>query len=445
MKRLVYILIFTLSACEAPWPPPPDYQAIFVGDRVVEWKITISDGEWQKLNEERPNPACPECRCDRDCWDADRPADWRCEDGVCVIGYVEADVEVDGVVYPRVGLRYMGNRELDKKSMRIRFNRFRSSGRFHGVKRINLRSNRRRNDSDPTLLREALALDLFRQAGVPASRCSFVWVTVNCEPWGVYTLVEQVDKKFLADRFGEDRGNLYKIEKGGLQEYEGSRVGDYPYFDDLYELKTNEDAPDHSGLIELLRVLAQTDDADLPGALGRVLDVDGTLRALAVNSWLSNVDSYSGTGDNLYLYQDGSGRFRYIPWDLNRAFGSYHGKHSYYFIDDLLELKPDKPLRVGPRLLVDRLLGVKEFRQRYHAHLQELIDSVLHPDAVAQRMQALRDLIWDRAHEDALKGFKNAEFEAAFSRDVPEGDNPERVPGLVPFFQARDRVVRDAL
>ena len=173
--------------------------------------------------------------------------------------------------------------------------------------------------------------------------------------------------------------------------------------------------------------------------------MDGTLRALAVNRWLSNVDSYSGTGDNLYLYQDRSGRFRYIPWDLNRAFGNYHGKYSYYFTDDLLELDPDKPLRVGPRLLVDRLLGVEEFRQRYHAHLQELIDSVLHPDAVAQRMQTLRDLIWDRAHEDALKGFENEEFEAAFTRDVPEEGNPERAPGLVPFFQARDRVVRDAL
>jgi spore coat protein CotH len=445
VKRLVYILVFTLSACEAPWAPPPNYQAMFKSDRLVEWNITVGDGEWQKLNEERPNPACQECRCDRDCWDVDRPADWGCEDGACVIRYVEADVEVNGVVYPRVGLRYMGNRELDKKSMRIRFNRFRSSGRFYGVKRINLRSNRRKNDSDPTLLREALALELFRRAGVPAPRYSFVWVTVNGEPWGVYTLVEQVDKKFLADRFGEDRGNLYKIEKGGLLEYEGSRAGDYPYFDDLYELKTNEDAADHSGLIELLRVLAQTDDAKLPGALERVLDVDGTLRALAVNSWLANVDSYSGTGDNLYLYQDGSGRFRYIPWDLNRAFGNYHGKNSYYFTDDLISLNPDRPLRVGPRLLVDRLLGVEELRQRYHDHLQELIDSALHPDAVAQRMEALRDLIWDRAHEDALKGFVNEEFETAFTRDIPEEGNPERVPGLVPFFQARDRVVRDAI
>jgi hypothetical protein len=343
-------------------------------------------------------------------------------------------------MYRRVGLRFMGNRERDKKTMRIRFNQFLSSRRFHGVKRINLRN----NAGDPSLVREALALDLFRQAGVPASRSSFVWVSLRGEPWGVYTLVEQVDKKFLQDRFGKDRGNLYFIERGGLQEFEGDEARDYPYFDDQHELKTNEDAPDHSGLIELMRVLAQTEDADLPGALEGVLDVDGTLRALAVNSWLANMDSYPGTGGNLYLYRDASG-FKYIPWDLNQAFGNYHGALCVYFTDDLLELDPDDPTCPGPRPLVDRLLGAEVFRRRYHDHLQELVDGVLHPDAVAGRMEALRDLVWDRAHEDMLKGFENEEFEAAFSRDVPEEGDPERAPGLVPFVRARDRIIREIL
>jgi hypothetical protein len=441
MKWWAYIPILILPACAAPWPEPPDYEAMFVTDRLVEWKITIGDEEWQKLNECPQNPACQECLRDQDCWDADRPADWRCEEGRCVIRYVEADVEVDGVLYPRVGLRYMGNRERAKKTMRIRFNRFRSSRRFHGVKRVNLRN----NAGDPTLVREALALDLFRRARVPAARSSFVWVTINGGPGGVYTLVEQVDKKFLEDRFGEDRGNLYQIERGGLQVYEGDDLRNYPYFDAYHELKTNEDAPDHSGLIELLRILAQTDDAGLPGELEGVLDVDGALRALAVNSWLANMDSYPGTGGNLYLYQDASGRFRYIPWDLNQAFGNYHGRLCVHFTDDLLELDPDDPTCPGPRPLVERLLGVESLRQRYHDHLQELIDSVLHPDAVENRMEALRQLIQDRALQDTLKSFSNEEFEGAFTRDVPEEGNPEYVPGLVPFIQARDRVVRDVL
>ncbi|MBN2494358.1 MAG: CotH kinase family protein [Deltaproteobacteria bacterium] len=433
-------LAAVIAACEPPYPLPPDYEAIFETDRVVEWKIGLDEEERLKLGQCGGLPECQECTCDMDCWDEDRPADWRCVDGSCTIGYVEADLEVDGVLYERVGLRIMGKPRV-KSSYRIRFNRFRSRQRFHGVKRVNLRNNR----GDPTQLREALALELFREAGVPASRSSFVWVTIDEEPAGLYTLVEQVDKKFLEDRFGEDGGNLYSIEAGGLQVYEGRDLRSYPYFDELHELKTNEEAPDHAGLIELLRVLAEADDEELPEALEAVLDVDGALRALAVNSWLANMDSYPGTGDKLYIYQDSAGRFRWIPWDLNQAFGNYHGSKCTHFTDDLLELDPDEPTCMGPRPLVDRLLGAEALGQRYHEQLQALVDGALHPDAVQARMEALRDLVRLRAREDSLSGFEPEDFEAAFSQDVPPAGDPERVPGLIPFVQARDRRVREIL
>jgi hypothetical protein len=194
-----------------------------------------------------------------------------------------------------------------------------------------------------------------------------------------------------------------------------------------------------------MRVLEQSSVTELPDTLPSVLDVDATLRALAVNSWMANMDSYPGTGDNLYLYQDHMGRFRYIPWDLNQAFGNYHGSACTYFTDDLIELDPDSPTCGGSRPLIDKILAVSAFKQQYQNHLLQLIDGVLYPNTVKEKIEALREHIWDKAHDDMLKGFSNKDFEASFTQDVPPRNNPERVPGLIPFTQERDRVIRKIL
>ena len=434
MKRLVPLLSLVWFSCAPPWEVP-DYQSIFQSDRIVEWNIYTSSEDWLRLIVDPLSWPCSDgdCQTDLDC-----PETCRCFEQTCITHYVEAEVWVDGKQYAPVGLRLMGTKRRDKRNLRIRFNKFAVDQRFHGVKRINFRN----NAGDPSLIREALALELMRRAGVPAPRHSFVWVSVNGDPGGVYTLVQQVDKKLLESYFGEDFGNLYQIERGGNLVYQGDEPGQYENFDRFYELKTNEVTADKSDLIELMRVLAQGDPGrDLP----EVLDVDDWLRMLAVNSWLASMDSYPGTADNLYLYHNASGRFSPIPWDLNQAFGNYHGPSCDLTSDQLADLDPLAPTCGGLRPLVDRVLEVEAFREFYRGHLQELVDGVLHPDEVAALAESLRRRIREQAHQDVLKEFSNQEFDASFENDVPLGDNPVRVPGLRPFIQRRDQIVRENL
>ena len=437
MKRLLPILSLVFCACAAPWDVP-DYETIFARDHVAEWNIYTTSEDWLRLIVDPMSWPCregdlgPTCASDMDC-----PVTCRCEEGTCVTHYVEADLWVDGKQYPQVGLRLMGTKRRDKRNMRIRFNKFIIDQRFYGVKRINFRN----NADDPSLIREALALELMRRAGVPAPRYSFVWVSVNGDPGGIYTLVQQVDKKLLESYFGEDFGNLYQIERGGKLVYAGDDPEQYDDFDRFYELKTNELTADKSDLISLMRVLALGDtQRDLPD----VLNVDAWLRMLAVNSWLSNMDSYPGTADNLYLYHGAAGRFRPIPWDLNQAFGNYHGWSCGLNTDELAGLDPFSPT-CGERPLVDRVLEVEAFREIYRGQLQDLIDDVLQPDAVVEVMESMHGHIRERAHQDVLKGYSNEEFDAAFENDVPVGDNPVRVPGLRPFILERDRLIRENL
>ena len=83
---------------------------------------------------------------------------------------------------------------------------------FHGLRAMQLQS----GALDPTKAREALAFALFREAGVPAPRTALAEVTLTVPGehdkayLGLYTLVEPVDRAFLKDRFGTDKGLLLR-------------------------------------------------------------------------------------------------------------------------------------------------------------------------------------------------------------------------------------------
>lgn len=494
----IYLLLF---ACGIPDPERnADYDAIFVEDRLVNWTISVSDDSWRSLLDDQAT-------------------------------YVRADVEVDGELYKDVGLRVVGNDNRSKYSMRIRFNSFDPGLRFHGVKRVNLLN----NAGDPSLLREALALDLMRRAGIPAPRSSFVWVSLG-NAGGVYTLVEQVDNRFLEDRFGEDSGKLYKLERGGNLVYRGEEAEKYDWLH-ISELKSDVETADHTALIRLMKELDESSGKELERTLPRLLEVDGFLLMLAVNTWLSNMESYLGVGGNLYLYYDSSGRFRVVPWNLNRAFGNYHGRHCKradgeqycaqasaewcvercqqlnplcyndelggpgfcvetlaescvedpgrfcditideeseirtcvdkrpeyceYTTEQLIELDPDHPSCSESRPLVDKVLGVASFKQRYHEHLRNLVDGILHPQSVEERINDMRALIAESAYQDISKDcITNDDFDAAFTEDLstepmkdqadlqldPDEPPPDyRIPGLLPFTRARDEAIRKAI
>jgi spore coat protein CotH len=66
---------------------------------------------------------------------------------------------------------------------------------------------------DPSFLHEPLAYQVFEAMGIASPAISYTRLTVNDEFSGVYWLIENIDKNFLAARFGGDKeGNLFKYE-----------------------------------------------------------------------------------------------------------------------------------------------------------------------------------------------------------------------------------------
>ena len=71
--------------------------------------------------------------------------------------------------------------------------------------------------NDPSQMREALAWRLFRNAGVPSARHTYAKLAFDATYSGLFSVIEQVDRRFLKDHFGDnDHGNLYKAYCGDV-------------------------------------------------------------------------------------------------------------------------------------------------------------------------------------------------------------------------------------
>ncbi len=346
--------------------------------------------------------------------------------------YVEASIVFDGVALERVAVRTKGNSSLshvlatgsDRFSLKVDVNAYEDQTLL-GAKKLNFNN----GFKDPTFLREHLAYEMMRAMDVPAPRTAFVDLWVSGEHLGLYTMVEAIDGTFCDAHFPGGEGDLYKPDNpGGTLQKAGDDFASYGGV----ELKSNEDTSDGAAFMALIDALNPPGGG--PGDVDELLDVDETLRYLAVSTALANLDSYQGTGHNYYLYDD-DGAFVVLPWDLNEAFAVFTCGCSPTQLVDLPIHEPtcNKP---SDRPLVEALLVDPTHRAAYDAHLGALIDD-LYPEAeVAARVAALSDLIRPSVEADPRRFFTVDEFESALT------DGPG---GLGDWVPARWQSIRDQL
>ena len=293
---------------------------------------------------------------------------------------VPADAVVFGERLDNIGFRMRGQFSLresgQKKPWKINTDAYVEGQEYRNLRQLMFTN----NIGDPSMLQEKLAYDIMHFAGVPASHVCFVeiWIdfTDDDQPpifWGVYTMVERVDKKFLANRFGRDYvdGNLYKANhalRGPMDLiYYGPRIEDYPTQNGLYAYgkATNEEEADYSDILSLIYVIdgAKYDTPDdFAAALEQVFNVDSFLRYMAVVVTLGNWDSYPYTGNNYYLFNNaGTGKFEWIPWDLTWGGNPQH---------PLFELEGPGLVYRAP--LYDNVFQVERYRKRYAGYLDLL-------------------------------------------------------------------------
>jgi hypothetical protein len=238
---------------------------------------------------------------------------------------VPATLTVDGKVFKDVGVRFRGNSsyfivpEGRKRSLNVSLDFVHENQQLGGYRTFNLLN----ANEDASFLRSVLYNHIAREY-LPAPKANFVRVVINGESWGVYPSVQQFNKDFARDWYGTPDGARWKAPpqgRGGLQ-YQGDDPAAYRR---SYEIKSKDDPAAWAALVNLARVLNTTPPDQLEAALAPILDVDETLRFLAVDVALVNGDGYWTRASDFSLFRDPKGRFHITTHDANETFSGGRG------------------------------------------------------------------------------------------------------------------------
>ncbi len=176
---------------------------------------------------------------------------------------VPAELIVDGVAYPSVGIRFRGNTSYmmasEKKSFNISIDCEDDNQRLYGYRTLNLLN----SNEDPSLIREVLYSRICRDY-MPAPKANFVKLVVNGEYWGLYANIQQFNKDFIRDWFGTKDGVRWKVPANfsgnGALVWNGNDPANYTR---NYEIKTTDAPNAWNDLIKLCEVLDKTPDDQL--------------------------------------------------------------------------------------------------------------------------------------------------------------------------------------
>jgi hypothetical protein len=344
--------------------------------------------------------------------------------------YMKVEVEIDGTTVTDIGIRMKGNSSYNmnskKKSLKLSFDEYVDDQEYDGMGTLNL------NNCmwDPTLMREKVSLDFMNEFGVYAPRCTYANVYLNDVLWGLYSTVEQVDKKFLNTLIGENDGNLFKAgDDGGEFSWYGSNQVSY---ENYFELKTNDSLNDWTDLINFIDILNNTSASTFESELEAVFNVDGFLKYWAVSNLLTNLDSYLESTRNYYIYHNLlTDKFDWIAWDLNEAFGVYTSMN----FPNTYEYPWDE---TQGRILLEKLINVTSYKAQYTDYLNILTFNYLDSTWFDDKIDAVHDLIQSSVYSDTLKMFTDQDFEDNIDQTVTVTSGfSKSIPGLKDFLDQR--------
>ena len=134
--------------------------------------------------------------------------------------YVSCAVVIDGEAYRNIGIRAKGNTSLrtvselgsKRYSFKLEFDQYDSGKSYHGLDKISLNN----IIQDNTYMKDYLTYRMMGNFEVDAPLCSYVFISVNGEDWGLYLAVEGVEEAFLQRNYGREYGELYKPDSMSL-------------------------------------------------------------------------------------------------------------------------------------------------------------------------------------------------------------------------------------
>lgn len=280
------------------------------------------------------------------------------------------------------------------------------------MKGINLK----RFKDDPTYSREIYCYNYFRDCGIwtsPRASYAHLFITItdyeepegtetsenSSEPetssaktknktldYGIYAMIEEINKQFLAGRkskddagdFTDNKGNLWKctwakpgradfadtndnkfgVEKISLNESESER---YTYDLKADKKKFDEAKTQLQNFITELNGLSDSDTTAIKSFYESKMDADLFIKTYAINVILGMDDDYWQNSNNFYFYFDKGGKAYFIPYDYDNTLGT----------NCFADTATKNPLEWGDSTapLITKLLKVPEYMEKYKEYL----------------------------------------------------------------------------
>lgn len=431
---------------------------LFVTTKVWEAHLTISQDQWKAMQpievdrkeQRRKNPQ----KASRNGYLASQGIDFP---------WAHGDLVFNNQTFRDVGVRFKGNgtflnsRDGDERGevnpsqkvpYKVHLNEFVKGQKLGKVSTLDFRN----NVTDASWMNEVLGYRLYRDAGVPAPRTTYVrlFLTIpgkfDKRLLGLYSLTEDLGNAFLEERFGSAAGALLKPYSPGssvLFSYRGPQWLDYVQALDPKETPT---AGDQKRIMDFCYLVTKAPESELAQKLGNFVDLDELARFMAVTVWLSDGDSLMDNRQNFYAYLDPkSGKLQFIPWDLDHTFGQF----PQHLNQREREKRPIFPPWYRSNAFLEKIFKVPAFRALYVTHLAEFSKTLFEPGRLAAQVDELRPYLrpsiaeQGRAYRsDALQRFDNAV--AGKPNELREFGSGDIIP-IKPFAVRRNEFVRDQL
>ncbi|MFN8393706.1 MAG: CotH kinase family protein [Bacteroidia bacterium] len=222
--------------------------------------------------------------------------------------YISATLTIGDKTWNAVRLRLRGDtsREFPKKSIKLKID---DKGELpFGRKNLNLNA----EYLDKTKMRQYLCTRLYHASGQPCYDTRHVQLYLNGYYQGVYLLVENVEKDFLAKWKLSESGDLYKATK------DSACLSHYDNVPALWEKKGPKGDSSFLPLEALIAKLNQTPDREYAEMVKKTLNYENMVNAIALNMLIGNRSTYY---HNYFMYLSPKPkRWNYLPWDMDNTF-----------------------------------------------------------------------------------------------------------------------------
>ncbi len=198
----------------------PYVESLFSTDRVHTLDIVVEDDDWQEM--------------------LDSASDKE---------YIAANIVLDGKSVKNIGLRTKGNSSLssivssdsDRYSFKIEFDHYQTGQSYYGLDKLALNN----IVQDNTYLKDYISYQMMNAFDADSPLCSFIYITVNGEDWGLYLAVEGIEDAYASRNYGSDSGQIYKPDSMNMMG--GGNGGDdetreMPGGNDLQQFRQAADA-----------------------------------------------------------------------------------------------------------------------------------------------------------------------------------------------------------